>query len=224
MSKKRKEPLNNVDGVRLNPEQAQCSDVIRASLLTMVLGEPGSGKTFSILHTFVREYLKDHSKKIIIYRSPGEAGPDSIGFLPGDLCAKIQPHFEDNVEKLIELLGAGKFRADLGKRILFLVPNFSLGRTHNDSLILIDDAQVMTPTILKQLVTRTGQNSKCVVSGDPEQQVMENKSGSRVGLNSMVHAMTNNGIPYDNDVGYYEFSGDYNMRSEIVRVVSRRWR
>lgn len=103
------------------------------------------------------------------------------------------------------------------------MPNFALGRTHRDSLILIDDAQVMDQTILKQLLTRTGQNSKCVVAGDHSQQVFGG-SVDRTGFNSLIQAMTHNKVPYDKEVGYYEFSGRYNMRAKIVKIINQRWR
>lgn len=103
----------------LNHEQDRCSEVIQDCTLTIIRGEAGTGKTMAALFTFVDEYIHDHTKKIIIYRSPGEAGADKIGFLPGELNEKIAPHFKDNVEKLIDLLGYGKFHNDLNRRIFF---------------------------------------------------------------------------------------------------------
>lgn len=219
-----------LDQIQLSPEQVVLDDILDdpENDLVLAIGPAGNGKTLCILQNFCKQYIEDPTLKIIVIRSPGEAGPDTIGFLPGDLDEKIAPHFYDDAGKLKQLLGSGKFENDLGKRIIFMVPNFSTGITLDNALILIDDAQMLTPVIMYSLVTRIGKNSRCVVAGDHIQQTIDNKKKDRTGLNAIAHALIDfrSGVPYPRDKGvdYFEFSGRYNMRSSIVKTVTERWK
>lgn len=108
--------------------------------LVCVQGCAGTGKTSGILHHFAQEYIQDSSKKIVVIRTPVEAGPDKIGALPGDKEDKLEPHFKSAEKMLVDFLG-GKFKADFGKRIEFMIPNYALSITLDDSLVSIDEAQ-----------------------------------------------------------------------------------
>lgn len=208
-----------MDNFVLTSSQKECQNQIRSNTLTFVEGFAGTGKSLAILHLFCKEYLKDKSKKIVVIRTPVEsAGKDKLGYLPSDLSAKIEPHFASTKYLLTQLLNTGKVEADLEKRIFFKVPNFVLGSTMDDSLILIDEAQMLQPLIMKLLLERIGQNSKVVVAGDGTQVYSQDtdRNGMKDALNRFFDAP---GYPSYEDIGYYKFSVEDVQRSAIVKTV-----
>ena len=195
--------------------------------LVFVLGCAGTGKSSGILYHYCNEYLKDNTKNIVIIRTPVEAGPDKIGYLPGEKEEKIGPHFKSAEVILKEFLG-GKFTCDLEKRIHFMVPNYALGCTLNNSLILIDEAQQLAPLIMKLLLERIGRNSVCAVVGDPTQLY----ATGRDQRNGILHAQEKfffqremNGNTYwepkSTMVGRFEYHYTDNIRSDISQEVVR---
>lgn len=201
--------------------QKQLINTIRANTLTFVDSPAGSGKSSTVLWHFVKEYLLDASKDIIIVRTPVEFTDDKIGFLPNDLLSKCEPHFASCRKILEEFLGAGKVAADLEERLFFKIPNYMLGCTITNSLVLIDEAQQMSPQILKLLLERIGEGSKVVVCGDSNQ--LFDARGKRNGLADAIDRffkVEDDFITakYD-DVGFHEFTIDEIMRSKIVKTV-----
>lgn len=216
----------NVNGyTRINLSQAQkeCLNVIQNNILTFVKGPAGAGKSLAAFYYAVLEAQKDHTQKIIVIRTPVESGKDRIGFLPDDLSKKLEPHFASTKLLLETLLTPGKVDADLnGKngKIQFLIPNYALGTTFDNSTIIIDEAQMLEPLIMKLLLERTGINSKVIVLGDPTQLYATDHS-----RNGLSHAygrfFKEDGTPRFEDVGTYSFSVDDIMRSDFVKTVIR---
>lgn len=173
-------------GYSLSPEQKEFQNIIRESNLVFCRGYAGVGKTLACLHYFVQEYLNDTSKQIIIIRTPCEsADKDKIGYLPSDLNSKIEPHFVSTRLLLNDLLGKGKVDADINSgRIKFMVPNFMLGATFDNSLIMVDEAQQISPLTMKLILERLGTDTVCVVLGD-DSQVYASDS-NRNGLKSAI--------------------------------------
>lgn len=205
----------------LSPEQKTLSNLIRENDLVFVSGKAGCGKTAGVLHNYVTEYLQDKSKRIIVIRTPVEAGLDKIGALPNGVSEKIEPHFLPAKRILEELLSPGKVECDLGKRIEFMIPNFALGDTFKDALVIISEAQQLPPLILKLLLERIGIRSKCVVEGDKTQ--LYASEGKRNGLTHAIGVMFPDGseeCPYSDSVAQFEFSNQINQRSEIVKSVN----
>lgn len=201
--------------------QKQLINTIKANTITFVDSVAGTGKSSSVLWHFVREYLANHSKQIIVVRTPVEFTDDKLGFLPSDLSAKIGVHFESAKNILEDFLGKGKFASDFEQRIHFKVPNYMLGSTFTDSLILIDEAQQMSPQILKLILERTGKGCKVVVAGASDQ-LFEVK-GKRNGLSDAITRFFKEGdgwvVPKFKDVGFHEFGISEIMREEIVKTV-----
>lgn len=205
-------------------QQKVAINVSRENTLSFIVGVPGSGKSSCILWDYCQEYLKDSSKQIVIVKSPTEAGQlDKLGYLPGEKDEKLAVHFTANRKILEDFLGKGKVECDLGKRIHFLPPNYLLGMTFDNSLILVEEAQQLQPMILKLILERTGMNTRVCVVGDPMQLYTDSKESKlRNGLSDAVARFFNqDGSPRFNDVGFYKFDVESVMRSEIVKTVIR---
>lgn len=200
----------------LSPEQKELSEIINSSTMTIVSGKAGTGKTAATLHTFVKEYLRDKSKKIIIIRTAVEAGFDKIGALPGSDKEKTQPHFSSAQAILESLMSKEKVKCDMDKRIHFKIPNFVLGETFHDSLILIDEAQQLAPEIVKLLLERVGQDSKVVLCGDESQKYTS--TGRRNGLSKTIEIFQKSPVE---GIDFFEFSNFNNMRSDFVGKINR---
>lgn len=216
-----------INQFQLSPQQKTAQNVIRTNTLSFIQGPAGTGKSLSILHEFVKEYLEDTTKQIIVIKTPVESsGKDRIGFLPDSLDSKLEPHFAATKKTLCDLLSVGKVDADMGHRIRFMCPNFILGSTLDNSLILIEEAQQLEPMIMKLLLERIGRNSRCVVTGDPQQ--LYTKDRDRNGLTDAVSKFfeTENGklVPRYGEIGFYEFDVDAVMRSDICKTVIRAYR
>lgn len=201
--------------------QKQLINTIRANTLTFVDSPAGSGKSSTVLWHFVKEYLLDARKEIIVIRTPVEFTDDKIGFLPNDLSSKCEPHFAAARKILEDFLGAGKVASDFDERIHFKIPNYMLGCTITNSLVLIDEAQQMSPQILKLLLERIGEGSRVVVAGDSNQ--LFDARGKRNGLADAIDRFfkVEDGwiVPKYEDVGFHEFGVQDIMRAEIVKTV-----
>ena len=212
---------------QLSEAQKSCLKVIDSNIITFIESKAGTGKSFSALYHAVLQYLRDPTQRIIVIRTPMEATiHDKVGFLPSDLSDKLQPHFASTKALLEDLLTPQKVDADINgpyKRIQFLVPNFILGSTIDNATIVLDEAQTLNPVIMKLLLERIGENSKMIVLGDPSQVYSSNKDrqGMRDAI-SKFFKIDEKGVvgeaKYD-DIGYYQFSIDDCMRSDIVKTV-----
>ena len=219
--------LKGLNSFKPNDKQRHVNNLLTEYPLVFVQGFAGTGKTSGILHHYCQEYLQDKSKKIIVIRTPVEAGADKIGALPGGEGDKLEPHFAAPAEELKKFLG-NKFEADKDKRIFFKIPNYAIGATWHDSLILIDEAQQIQPAILKLLLERLGENTVCAVVGDPTQLYTSDKNKR----NGLSHAMDKFFIqrdlhgrveyePRSNMVASFAYEAKDNVRSDISREVVR---
>lgn len=208
-------------GVKLDLTKSQktVGNLIKSRDLIFVQGAAGAGKTMGILAEFVSQYLADNTKQIIVIRTPVEAGSDKIGFLPNALSDKIEPHFASAKDALNLLLGKGKVESDLDDRIHFKIPNYCLGSTWDNALVLIDEAQQIQPMIMKLLLERAGKNTKIVVAGDPTQLYVTDTT--RNGLsNARSKFVAADGVPYYPTVDWFDFPlEDSKTRSELAFTV-----
>ena len=220
----REKSYNNNFGVNsfeLSRNQKQLSNMINANSLVFIKGYAGTGKSTAVLHNYVQDYLTDKNKNIVVIRTPVESTDDKVGFLPSDLDTKLEPHFA-SVRKILEvLLNKGKVESDLGKRIQFIVPSYILGATLDNSLILIDEAQQISPKILKLLLERIGVDSKCCVVGDDTQLYANDKKRNALSDAFSRFFIDREGILYPRYEGLdcYEFGIEDVQRSEIVKTV-----
>ncbi len=207
----------------LSKTQKELSNLLDKNTLVFVKGYAGTGKSTAVLYNFIKEYVEDRSKNIVIIRTPVESTDDKIGFLPSDLSTKIEPHFSSAKKVLEGLLNKGKVESDIGKRIHFVVPSYILGATLDNSLILVDEAQQISPKILKLLLERIGVNSKCAVIGDDTQLYASDKKRNALSDAFNRFFINRDGTLYPRyeDVDLYEFGIEDVQRSEIVKTVIR---
>lgn len=203
----------------LTKSQKTVGNLIKSRDLLFIKGAAGCGKTTGILSEFVEQYLADSNKQIIVIRTPVEAGADKIGFLPNALADKIEPHFAAAKDALNLLLGKGKVECDMDDRIHFKIPNYCLGATWDNALVLIDEAQQIQPMIMKLLLERAGKNTKIVVAGDPTQLYVNDTT--RNGLaNAYSKFIGADGVPYYPTVDWFDFPiEDSKTRSELAYTV-----
>ena len=210
-------------GFTLTDSQNTLHNKIIQNDMVIVEGQAGTGKTLGCLYAFVKEYIADSTKKIVVVRTAVQVGMDSVGHLPADLDAKIAPHFESTKLLLEQLLTKGKVETDVGHRIRFIIPNFLLGTTLDDTLLLVDESQMMQPLILKLILERVGINSKVVVLGDSSQ--LYTSSKDRNALRDLVPRFFKdyNGemVAKFPSVAYHKFEIDDVQRSEFVKTVIR---
>lgn len=208
------------------PAQKELINKLRSHTLTFCDSEAGTGKTSAVLYHFCKEYIADKQKQIIIIRTPVEAGPDKVGFLPSDLTQKLAPHMASTKNLLEQFLGKGVVETDMDHRIFFKVPNFCLGATFDNALILIDEAQQLQPIILKLLLERTGVNTTVVVAGCSSQIYISDKN-----RNALADAK-NRFFKFDGefveakyaDMAYHEFDIEECHRADVVKDVIRAYR
>jgi phosphate starvation-inducible protein PhoH and related proteins len=165
-------PIDIRSGRKIRPRtrgQAAYVQAIRTHDLVFCAGPAGTGKTYLAVATAV-EALKDQRiRKIVLVRPAVEAG-ESLGFLPGDLQAKINPYLRPLLDALREMMDAEQVRRYMDDDVIEVVPlAYMRGRTLNSAFIIMDEAQNTTVSQMKMFLTRMGEGSKVVVSGDVSQ-------------------------------------------------------
>jgi phosphate starvation-inducible PhoH-like protein len=149
--------------------QARYIQSIRDHDITFAVGPAGTGKTYLAVAVAV-EALKHHQmRKIVLVRPAVEAG-ESLGFLPGDLHAKINPYLRPLLDSLTEMIDYDQMKRYMEQDVIEVVPlAYMRGRTLNEAFIILDEAQNTTIAQMKMFLTRMGQGSKIVISGDTTQ-------------------------------------------------------
>jgi phosphate starvation-inducible PhoH-like protein len=158
--------------------QKRYVDSIRTNTITFGIGPAGTGKTFLAVALAAAALSRREVNRIILTRPAVEAG-ERLGFLPGDLMAKIDPYLRPLFDALHDMLDAEKVSAYLERGQIEVAPlAFMRGRTLNDSFIILDEAQNSTPEQMKMILTRLGFNSRMVVTGDVTQIDLPKHDGS----------------------------------------------
>jgi phosphate starvation-inducible PhoH-like protein len=142
---------------------------IREHDITFAVGPAGTGKTYLAVAVAI-EALKHHQiRKIVLVRPAVEAG-ESLGFLPGDLHAKINPYLRPLLDALHEMIDYDQMKRYMEQDVIEVIPlAYMRGRTLNESFIILDEAQNTTIAQMKMFLTRMGQGSKIVIAGDTTQ-------------------------------------------------------
>ncbi|MBF0499961.1 MAG: PhoH family protein [Candidatus Riflebacteria bacterium] len=144
-------------------------DAIRHHDVTISIGPAGTGKTYLAIAMAVHALRERHVSRIILSRPTIEAG-EKLGFLPGDLMEKVDPHFRPLYDALQEFLGVSRFQQLLRQGIIEITPlAYMRGRTFNEAFIVLDEAQNTTIKQMRMFLTRMGHGSKVIVTGDRTQ-------------------------------------------------------
>ncbi|HIE22017.1 MAG TPA: PhoH family protein, partial [Acidimicrobiia bacterium] len=144
-------------------------EAIRENTLTFAIGPAGTGKTYLAMAASVDALLKGSVRRIVLTRPAIEAG-ERLGFLPGDLTAKVDPYLRPLYDALWDMLGPEETAALIDQGTIEIAPlAYMRGRTLNDACVILDEAQNTTPEQMKMFLTRLGFNSKMIITGDVSQ-------------------------------------------------------
>jgi phosphate starvation-inducible PhoH-like protein len=146
--------------------QKRYVDSIRTNTITFGIGPAGTGKTFLAVALAAAALSRREVNRIILTRPAVEAG-ERLGFLPGDMMAKVDPYLRPLFDALHDMLEPDRVSQHLDRGVIEVAPlAFMRGRSLNDSFIILDEAQNTSPEQMKMFLTRLGFNSKMVVTGD----------------------------------------------------------
>lgn len=149
--------------------QQRYVDAIKSNTVVFGVGPAGTGKTFLAVAMAVSALKAKEISRIVLTRPAVEAG-EKLGFLPGDLQSKIDPYLRPLYDALGEMLGGESFARFHEKGIIEIAPlAYMRGRTLDDAFIILDEAQNTTPEQMKMFLTRLGNNSKAIITGDVTQ-------------------------------------------------------
>lgn len=151
------------------PNQQRLVNEVLHNDLTFALGPAGTGKTYIAIALAVRALKNKEVRKIILSRPAVEAG-EKLGFLPGDMKDKIDPYLQPLYDALEDMVPPVKLKEYMENNVIQIAPlAFMRGRTLNDAIIVLDEAQNTTTHQIKMFLTRLGMNAKMIVTGDATQ-------------------------------------------------------
>ena len=164
--------------------QQRLIDAFEESDMVFAVGPAGTGKTYLSIALAVKALKEKQAKRIVLSRPAVEAG-EKLGFLPGDMKDKIDPYLQPLYDALEDMLPATKLQDMMEKHTIQIAPlAFMRGRTLNDAVVILDEAQNTTSAQIKMFLTRMGWNTKMIITGDLTQIDLprETKSGLREAL------------------------------------------
>lgn len=192
--------------------QAEYIALLQSKDMVFCTGSAGSGKTFLAVCEALKLILNHKKNKLIITRPVVEAG-ENLGFLPGDLEEKIDPYLrplKDSMETVLPVENVKRL-FDLG--IIEIAPlAYMRGRTLNNCVVILDEAQNTTSSQMKMFLTRMGENTKVFITGDPSQTDLSKKNIS--GLTSAINVLYN-----IEDIGFMELTAQDVVRNQLVKKI-----
>ena len=149
--------------------QLRLVEAFRQHDMLFAIGPAGSGKTYTAIALAVRALKNKEIKRIILSRPAVEAG-EKLGFLPGDMKEKIDPYLQPLYDALQDMIPPAKLQEYMDQNVIQIAPlAFMRGRTLNDAVVILDEAQNTTSAQIKMFLTRMGMNTKMIVTGDMTQ-------------------------------------------------------
>ena len=186
-------------------------EAIEKNVVTFGIGPAGTGKSWLAVAMAVRALQEGEVERIILTRPAVEAG-ERLGFLPGDMMAKVDPYLRPLYDALHDMVGNDGMERMVERGLVEVAPlAFMRGRTLNSSFIILDEAQNTTPEQMKMFLTRIGYGSKAVVTGDVTQVDVQSSRSGLSGLESMLGAV--------DGIGFVRLSGRDVVRHRIVQDI-----
>jgi phosphate starvation-inducible PhoH-like protein len=169
--------------------QAVYVEAMRTHPLVLAVGPAGTGKTYLAVAMAVEAFRQQVIRKIVLVRPAVEAG-ESLGYLPGDMHAKINPYLRPLLDALYEMMDYDQIKQYMERDAIEVIPlAYMRGRTLNEAFIILDEAQNTTVSQMKMFLTRMGQGSKIVVAGDITQ--VDLPAHARSGLGDALQRLKN---------------------------------
>ncbi|MDR2046464.1 MAG: PhoH family protein [Clostridiales bacterium] len=198
------EPLFDVVAVTAKGKNIRCKTpgqklYVRSIIdndLTFGIGPAGTGKTYLAVALAVRAYKNRQTERIILTRPAVEAG-EKLGFLPGDLQEKVDPYLRPLYDALQEMFGLEAYRKLIERGVIEVAPlAYMRGRTLSNSFIILDEAQNATREQMKMFLTRSGERSKVVVTGDVTQTDLPSEKSGLVNAVEILKGVDKIGVVY----------------------------
>ncbi len=187
-------------------------DAIRTNTIVLGIGPAGTGKTYLAVAMAVKALKAHDIERIILTRPAVEAG-EKLGFLPGDLQDKVDPYLRPLYDALFEMLGAETVERDMEKNIIEIAPlAYMRGRTLDNAFIILDEAQNTTSEQIKMFLTRLGEGSKMVITGDITQ--IDLPDPRRSGLIEAMNVLSSVG-----DIHIHKFTEKDVVRHRLVQDI-----
>ena len=204
-----------VSGKLVKPKtlgQKRYVEAIRKKTIVMGFGTAGTGKTYLAVAMAVNAFRNRQIKKIILTRPAVEAG-EKLGFLPGDLQDKVDPYLRPLYDALFDMFGAESFAKYMEKGIIEVAPlAYMRGRTLDEAFIILDEAQNTTSEQIKMFLTRLGNESRMVITGDITQ--IDLPDTRKSGLVEAIKVLK--GI---DDIGIHRFTEKDVVRHKLVQDI-----
>ncbi len=194
------------------PGQVALYEASLKSDVCFAIGPAGTGKTYLAVAIAVSHLKSKRVNKIVLSRPAVEAG-ESLGFLPGDLKEKVDPYLTPLYDALRDMIPPEKLRMLFDNNTVEIVPlAYMRGRTLNDSFVILDEAQNATSIQMKMFLTRLGQNSKAIITGDMTQTDLPSHQKSGLGDAQRV-------LDHIEGIEFVEFSSNDVVRHHLVRMI-----
>jgi phosphate starvation-inducible protein PhoH and related proteins len=192
--------------------QKRYVDSIRGNTITFGIGPAGTGKTFLAVAAAVAALESRDVSRIILTRPAVEAG-ERLGFLPGDIQAKVDPYLRPLFDALYDMLDPEKVMTYLDRGVIEVAPlAFMRGRSLNDSFVILDEAQNTSPEQMKMFLTRLGFGSKMVVTGDVTQiDLPRDQRSGLIVVGEILAAVA--------DIAFVRFGSDDVVRHQLVQRI-----
>ena len=181
--------------------------------MLFAVGPAGTGKTYTAIALAVKALKNREIRKIILSRPAVEAG-EKLGFLPGDMREKIDPYLQPLYDALEDMVPMAKLKEYMDNNVIQIAPlAFMRGRTLNDAVVILDEAQNTTPQQIKMFLTRMGTNTKMIITGDLTQ--IDLPTSNTSGLRHALKVLT--GVP---GIGFVTLNKKDIVRHKLVtRIV-----
>lgn len=212
--------LNDVVAITSKGKPVKCKtvgqkkyvDLLKKKTITFGVGPAGTGKTYLAVAVAVNAFKAKQVDKIILTRPAVEAG-EKLGFLPGDLQEKVNPYLRPLYDALQEMLGAETFAKMMERGTIEIAPlAYMRGRTLNNAYVILDEAQNTTREQIKMFLTRLGEGSKMIVTGDLTQ--IDLPKGTNSGLKHAVRILKD-----IDDIGIIRLSEKDVVRHPLVQQI-----
>ena len=207
--------IYGINGKPISPRNANQGLLVKAfreNDLTFALGPAGTGKTYIAIALAVKALKNKEVRKIILSRPAVEAG-EKLGFLPGDMKDKIDPYLQPLYDALEDMIPAVKLKEYMESNVIQIAPlAFMRGRTLNDAVIVLDEAQNTTVHQIKMFLARLGMNAKMIITGDATQ--IDLPRSVQSGLIQALHILK--GVP---GIGRVEFGKKDIVRHSLVQRI-----